>query len=1129
MNNHQLRRTLLKRHRKIKIYALSSLTVALFTLASFKASAQKITLKIKNGTLGQVVNAIGKQTDLTFLYNDLRLKDIKGLNVDVVQTDIQTVLETCLKNSGLTFSIADNTIVIRPVENRGQESIIINGVVLDANRKPFPKASVSVKGTTLKTVSDNNGKFSLQVKDLKDVILVVTAVGKKTKEIPFSNQKNLEVILQDSETKLEEVVIRTGMFDLSKESFSGSVTTLNNKEIKQLTNNNILTALAIADPSFKMNLSNIVGSNPNAVADYTIRGGSSMGNYMTNDAVVLRGDYVNRPNLPLFVLDDVIGVDVNLITDLDPDRVMSITLLKDASATSIYGSKASNGVVVVYTKKPESGKLRVSYNGNYGIQLPDLSDYNLANAREKLAVEELAGFFSTTGSGNSLNTQLAYANLKYDVERGVNTNWLELPLRNAFTQMHGLNLEGGSDDIRYKVYLGAGMTPGVMKNTDMNRQSAAVDLIYNAKKLIISNKASVNYVKGKRESDFGGFDIYSRQNPYYTPFDENGTIKKYLNSYPIYDLSASDTKVMNPLWNTLFDSRNEVRDFSFTEALGVQYRPEQNLVFNMNFNITKTFGRTDIFKSAYHTESDYAASPAQKGNYLYTSSEGNRWELNLTGSYNKHFGDDHLLSLNMRGSIGEDDTYGLNINTKGFPNDRLSEVFMGTTVQSLGGTEGVSRSVGMVFKGAYSYKSKYSLDMTGTVDASTNFGRNNRWAPFWSTGLRWNIHNENFLKGSFLNELVLRGTYGITGANNSFSSWQALQMYTYANSMSWYASSDVVGALLLGMGNPDLKWQQTDNKNLGLDFSMLDGYLSGRFEYYYNYTKNTIIDFTLAPSTGVSSIKDNMGNISNRGFETSIRATLYRDNSKQAFWNITLNAGQNRSRIEKISESMEKANADFYAKNQNDLTKPLPQYVNGASLNSLWGMHSRGIDPQTGLEVFQRRDGSLTTIWSSKDVVEIGNMDPKIAGAIYTTFGYKGLNVSLAASYTYGGQMYNNTLADKVENANLRNNVDKRVLYDRWTIDSPDSRFKKISSTSTDRTNSTSRFVMDNNSLTLNTINLSYRMSKQEQKFLQNLGLSSATFGMYLRDILYISTIKRERGITYPFARQVSMSMNLVF
>ena len=286
-------------------------------------------------------------------------------------------------------------------------------------------------------------------------------------------------------------------------------------------------------------------------------------------------------------------------------------------------------------------------------------------------------------------------------------------------------------------------------------------------------------------------------------------------------------------------------------------------------------------------------------------------------------------------------------------------------------------------------------------------------------------------------------------------------------------------------------------------------------------------------------MKENLGKISNKGYEISLRVRPYSDPSKQAYWDIIVNGAHNKSRIEEISNALKVLNEKQMAVADGDTNedgtqraerKPLPRYENGYSQTTIWAVRSMGIDPQTGREVFLTRDGRLTNEYSSVDQVPVGDTEPKLAGTISTTFTYKGFSLTLAGQYHFGGQVFNSTLINKVENANLRLNADRRALYSRWQKPGDQVLFKAIDGNIyKTATKESSRFVMDDNEFYFSTINLSYRADSQKFGWMNRLGITSATIGMYMEDICRFSTVKMERGINYPFSRSVSMSLSLIF
>ena len=765
---------------KIWVTRSCMLLCCLFFMTELMAQQQKVTIDMKNVNIQEVFKGINKQTGLDFVYNTAQLEEIGLVTLQVKDVTVDAALSKLFTGTPFEYRFEMNAILIKKTEVKKQlEEITVLGVVKDVDGNLLPGVTVMVKGTALGTATDIDGAYKLTVAKGENLELVFSFVGMEAQEIKYTGQKTIDVVMKENVEAMEEVVV-TGIFTRKKEGFTGSATQVTGEEIKRMTSGNVLKALEMLDPGFRMNTSNLAGSNPNAIPDFQMRGQASIGNYESNDVVVLRGDVNSRPNQPLFVLDGVIGVSATTIMDLDPEQVESITLLKDAAATVIYGSDAANGVVVVETKAPAPGKLRFSYNGNYELEWPDLSVYDLMNAEEKLRIEELAGYYSNK---NNVELRNYYNRIKQDILRGVNTYWLAEPVHTAFSHRHGLTAEGGDKALRYKIYLGARWAPGVMKESNLNIKTGKIDLNYRVNKVLISNSLTVDYSDGARTSPYGSFQDYAQINPYYRKKDENGNVKQVLDDHKVGDkyIADYDTPTLNPLWNAQFDSKNDSRNFDLREALKVEYIPVDNLRLSLDFTLSRSDGTVETFKSAQHNDFYMVTDPAEKGSYYWSKSEGSSYRLSLSGAYNKSFGSDHLFSAFARYSINETANKLTSISMKGFPNDKLSEVYMGTEYQTTGGSESVARALAFMMTLNYSYKQRYAFDYSMSINASSEFGKNNRYAPFWSAGVRWNAEKEKFIQNlEIFDELVLRGTYGITGSQG-FTPYQSLQMYTYNN------------------------------------------------------------------------------------------------------------------------------------------------------------------------------------------------------------------------------------------------------------------------------------------------------------------------------------------------------------
>lgn len=1124
----QLRKINLKVYLLLIFFGLSSMSI------SARMNAQVAVIKLDNVPINEVFKEIRRQLNFTFVYNETQIEKTSKVSVDIETQDVRVIMDECLANTSLDYDIKDRIIIIKPKSNlvlqdKKDKMITVHGVVYDVNKQTLPGVTILLKGTTIGSATDIDGKFTLQLPQLSNMTLEFSFVGygKKEEKLKVINGEiaPLSIILSEEETALEEVVV-TGIFSRKKEGYTGSSVTVKGEDIKKMSTTNIAKALSAIEPGFKI-MDNIeAGSDPNRLPDMRMRGQSTLpsGGGGTNDLVSLQGEYDTYPNQPLLMLDGF-EIDVQTMVDLDPDRVASITILKDASATAIYGSRASNGVIVIETYTPKAGEINVSYGGNLRVEMPDLSAYNLMDSEEKIEAERLAGLYKD----NDLVAMRDYQNRLREVKRGVDTYWLSQPLRTAVQQRHALTLEGGSEALRYKLYVGLNETPGVMKGSKRSTQTASLDLSYRYKKLLMKNSITVDNATGD-DSPYGLFSEYTRLNPYMRPYGENGEIQKIMQTWNMaYSNNPSEIyRVTNPMYNATFNSKDRATSFGIRNLFKLEYNPIEALRLQADISVRKNVSKDEVFRPAQHTAFEDVIDPVLKGDFVRIQGEDLDYTIDLTASYNEVFNSMHYLTGNVRYSIQQtkNESYGAKVT--GFPNGNMDHILFGKKYnENMIGSEATSRLLGAVVTMGYSYLYKYSFDFNMRIDGSSQYGKNNRFAPFWSAGVKWNLKKENLFQGiAWMDDLNLSTTYGITGTQG-FAPYQSQSVYTYNNLMKPYVSSNATGAELVALGNQDLKWQQTATWNLRAEMDLLAGRLTARVEYYQKKTENSLAHITLAPSLGFNSYPENLGTLENKGIEFNLSFIPYRNASKDAYWVVTLNGAHNRDKLAKISKALQHMN-DVNAANQKN--SPLPRYMEGESLTRIWVVESMGIDPATGDELLLKRNGTVTSVYDVADVIPIGNTEPKWQGNINSSFNYKGFGLNLSFNYKYGGQVFNQTLVDKVENADLRYNVDKRVLEQRWQKPGDIAKYKRLTnSIGGAETSPTSRFVMDENTLRLGSLSFSYRMDSSNTRFLKKGVISSLKWGLNMEDVFYLSTVKQERGLSYPFARQFALSLNVVF
>lgn len=1114
-------------------WSLLKLSLTVFMLLFFikiysypLSQSSFIDLRMENTSLKKILVELRNHIDYDFIYSDKDISGYTNRSVIFSKFTIDDAMKELLLNTNLTYKILDNTIVIKqnPVKQQKYKRKLY-GMVLDKDKEPIVGATVLVKGTNIGAATDLNGKYVLEFIDNRDsLVLVFSFLGMQTKELIVKDRDENNIIMQYNINTIDNTVI-TGMFSRKPEGFTGSSVKIKGEDIKKFSTTSIVKAISAIDPSFRIMDDISMGSDPNRLPDLRMRGSATLPTGHDNDLVTLKGEYATYPNQPLLIMD---GFEISLqaMVDLDPDRVASISLLKDAAATAIYGARAANGVIVIETKSPQRGKLIVNYSGNFRFEIPDLTSYNLMNASEKLEAEKLAGFYP---NDSDIHYVLKYNEYLREVERGVNTYWLSQPLRTAIQHRHSVSIEGGDRVLRYKLYAGANFTPGVMKESSRNTINASLDLLYRFRKIRFRNSISVDEGIGNN-SPWGTFSDYSSLNPYLRVYGDDGKILKNIqrpNSASIGALSP----IPNPMYNTTFNSKDRNTSFSVRNVFRIEYDPIPALKTQLDFSILKSVGKTEIFKPSKHTLFMNITDPTLRGSFLVNNSEALSYRFGIQASFDKSIYSTHFITSNIRLTLGENDKSSYGATATGFPNENMDNILFGKKYnEKIRGIQGTSRNIGFIGMFGYSYEYKYSLDFNIRIDGSSQFGENNRFAPFWSAGFRWNAKKEDFFKSiNYLSNLVFRLSHGITGTQG-FAPYQAQQLYTYNNLMMPHNAFDGSGVELVGLGNSELKWQKTNQTNVGIEFGFWDNRLTGRLEYYEKITVNSLTDITLAPSVGFSTIPENLGSIKNRGVEFMFSCIPLREISKNMLWVININGSHNTDKIVKISDALRHMNE----RNANSTKNaPLPQFQEGGSQSDIWVVKSLGIDPSTGNEIFERRvSKDITGIWNATDLQSMGNYEPFVQGNINSSFSYKGFGLNIGFTYRMGGDVYNTTLLNKLENANLRNNAYKGVLYDRWKKPGDVVRFKRLVGneiSGTIMTNASSRFIVKENMLRFSSLSFSYRLDTSNSNKLKKYRLTSFSAGITMEDIFYLSTVEQERGLNYPFARQFSLNLQFTF
>lgn len=987
-----------------------------------------------------------------------------------------------------------------------QGKVTYKGVVIDDADMPLPGVSVTYKHAKGSgTITNIDGEFQITVPDNVHE-LTFSYVGMKTQTIRVSGEKKITVRLESDAVSLKEAVV-TGIYTRNAESFTGSMATYTEKELKAMGNQNVLQSLKILDPSFIVLENNLAGSDPNTMMNLNVRGNTNI--------VGLETEYENNPNQPLFILD---GFETTLatITDLSMDRVESITLLKDASSTAIYGSKAANGVIVVETKKPEAGKLRFNYNGNFTIEWADLSDYNLMNSNEKLEYERLAGYYGSLDENGDIIDEAQrelYNSRLLRAKQGIDSYWLNEPLRTGFTQSHNIFAEGGDSAFRYGIGLTYTQTDGVMKNSDRDVLNGNVQLTYRVDKFAFTNQT--NITNTDTSNPMVSFSAFAQANPFYNKYNEYGEIDKVLET--VSSVSGK-TYITNPLWDLNQNSYDKSNTLNFTNNFQVEYRPIADLKIRGKLGIIVNRINAKKFNSPEMT-SFIDTEQLKRGSYTESNTKGLSYDGSFDVTYGRTFGD-HTVNAVLGMQLKESDTNLSTFQAIGYLSDQFSNPNFSNGYPDGGRpSSNITKTRSASYYGIfnYSYKLRYLLDFNLRSDGSSVYGVDNPFSTTWSLGLGWNVHNEAFFpENDWINFLKFRYSIGNPGTEN-VSAKLANSIYTYTTA---YPNIFGLAALVDQWGNSGLEWQRTQDQNWGIDLQMFRSRLRLTIDYFIKKTDPLLLNIDFPPSTGMNSVPMNVGAIKNQGL--TVTASYVAIQRPDLNWTLNANLRHIKTTYYNVGDMLEQYNEEGRT------NQSLTRFYDGASQTALWAVRSAGIDPMTGNEVFIRKDGTYTFEWDSADEVVCGDSTPDIEGSFGTYAYYKGFSFNMAFTYRYGGQIKLSTLFDKVENINstqVKYNQDKRALYDRWQKPGDIAKFKRIDDTS--KTNMSSRFIADDNTLECSSISIGYEVTTA--KWLQTIGASSFNVRIYGNDLFRLSTVKEERGINYPFSRNVSASVGLRF
>ena len=1019
-----------------------------------------------------------------------------------------------LSNATLTGSRAQS--IAASSADTVKPLIVLKGrAVSEEKGEGIPFASVH-SGKSYASSADDRGFFTIKV-----------PAGTKTLEVSHVNYQTLTVQIRTEEsflnismkqrTELATVTVSTGMFTRKRESFTGAAVTYTAEQLKVVGNQNVLQSLRTLDPSFVVVENNMSGSDPNAAPSVQVRGQSSL---TTN---TLRDQFSGDPNLPLFILDGF-AVSMQIVNDLDMNRVASVTILKDAASAAIYGARAANGVVVIETKRPVSGKMRVTYTGDFGIQVPDLRSYNMMNASEELQFEKLAGRYNpylfTWPTQNYLDD--LYNNHLKNIQKGVDTYWLSEPVQTGSTIGNALYAETGDSSLRLGLGLSLKRIEGVMKGSGRQNMGGNVDFGFRKKNFNILNTIYINgYIADN--SPYGDFQKYVNAPAYFAKRDSAGNAPMYLEVSR--DYNGSTFYIDNPLYNATQFGINTSKSLGLRNNLQLTYQLNPYLQVQGAFSISKNSTNSTLFIASENTRFRDSSSFG-KGYYSNGNLNASNYQANASVSYGRLLNDVHMLTVNLRAELEENRNNSLQMSAIGFPlgsngNPAFSHSYQSNSKP--GAATSIYRRNNAIGSINYTFDKRFFVDGTYRMDGSTAFGSNKKYFGFYSAGLGWNLNNETFLDDiDWINTFRLRVNTG-TSSNQSFGMVTSVSTFTYDGDVNNFGQ----GFNLTSPGNPNLQWQITTQTNLGTDIALFKNRFSLTANVFNKITDPLVVMAPLPSSTGISNVAMNAGRIETRGVDLIARYSIIKSARQQLLWNVGVNMGMNKSTYQDFNNKLDALNKE----NQKNVV--MSRFADGYSPNDLWAVRSLGIDQGTGQEVFLKKNGQSTFVYDPNDAVKVGTAQPAVQGVVNTLFSWKGISFAAAFRYSYGEDIFNSALYNKVENisyTSIGNNQDKRALYDRWQKPGDVAPFKGIylvSAAGTGATSMSSRFIQRENYISGESFSIGYDASGK--KWVRSMKMQGFRMRVYANELFRLSTIQRERGTSYPYANSFSCSISATF
>ncbi len=972
-----------------------------------------------------------------------------------------------------------------------------------ADQSGLPGVNVVIKGTSQGTITDIGGQFSIDVS--QGSILLFSFIGYKSQELPYTGQTNISIALEEEAKELSEIVI-VGYSSVEKKDITGAVTTINADKLKGIAFNGLDQALQGQAPGVQVTQSS---GTPGGGVSVRIRGATSIGAdskplYIVDGIPVETGSLSSR---------EFGGQTDNALSLINPNDIESYTILSDASAKALYGSRASNGVVIVTTKRGKNAKAKISFDVQRGI-VDVVKKLELMDATQLLELQREA----VTNAGQNPDG----FGLISGVTDAINTNWQDEVLRTGIMQQYQLSALGGDDNTKYYISGSFREEEGVQLNNKFQRGSLTINLDQKlTEKLSLSTNMSLSRALNKRVKGDNFLDgVYSgavKSLPYHTPFDEQGALVG-----PASPLYAGFPN-FNPVAQALLPRFNTIT----VKALGninATYQFNPNLKLKAQSSLDYNNVTEDQYESSQTAIGGFLPSVGGQGYGVFSATTVSNVNTFLTLTYNKIINAKHQLNAVAGSELYQSFISGGNLQGRLFPSDDFTYIQSAGIVDNGSSFKEPAHSILSFFSEVrYDFDERFLVTTGFRADGSSNFGANNRFSYFPAISAAWRISQEKFFHFEFINDLKLRSSFGLSG-NERIGSFGFLGLWTPAT----YSGSS--GVVPNSVSNPDLKWETTQEFNLGVDIGLWEGRIQSTVNVYYNKTSDILLVRPYALTTGFGGIADNIGEMENKGVELSLTSINI---DKALRWSTTLNLSKNLNKVLFLADSIPLFRG--YSGEGIDRTNIIKA---GEPLGSFWGLNYLGVNTATGNAMYEDRnkDGLI----SNSDAMVIGNAQPKFIGGITNQFQYARFDLSVFFNFSVGNKVLNFSKTTLVNmGADIQSNQSVDALR-RWQKEGDVTDIPKYEFGSTLNNLHSNRLLEDASYLRLKNVSVGYSLSPKiiDKLRLNNLRVYASatnlwTLTKYSGSDPEVSTLDGStaaQGIdffTLPQVRTISVGLNV--